>query len=65
MLYIVLPSLRTPAYTAVSLFHVVCSFILFAWIIAHFINHKELEDLFEIIGEINLCLISWRYSYYL
>ena len=50
-----LPSLRTPAYTAISLFHVVCSFTLFAWIIAHFINHKELEDLFEIIGEINLC----------
>ena len=34
------PSLRTPVYTFISLFHVVC---LVAWIIVHFTNHKKPE----------------------
>ena len=49
------PSLRTPVYTIISLFQVVCSGALIAWIIVHFKNHKPPKDHFEIIGEVNLC----------
>ena len=49
------PSLRTPVYTIISLFQVVCSGALIAWIIVHFKNHKPPKDHFEIIAEVHLC----------